>query len=150
MQVPLPMLALADAVIPVHVAPAVPPPVTEPLATQSPEPAQAPFNPQVLWVKMQGKAINILIMTWHFLTVLAVAAPQILVKRLSAATRTTLRTGVGIAGGVVQEFSSAVDETLDLNEGQNVTAGGPADIRQDSIPKWLVLIMGAAMAKHLS
>ena len=143
-----PMLALADAIIPARSTTAAPPEGTEARETAVPEELSWPFDVQALWKRKQAKAIRMLIMVWPFLTILLVAAPKLLVRLVGSLTRTTLQTGVG----VVQEVSNAIDETLDLQTVDNVTANGNADyqVRQETMPRWLIFILGIVVSRKLS
>ena len=142
------MLALKDTIIPARSTTMAAPERPQAQAEIALEELALPFDPQALWKRMQAKAIRMLIMVWPFLTILLVAAPKILVRLVGSLTRTTLQTGVG----VVQEVSNAIDETLDLQTVDNVTATGNADyqVRQETMPRWLIFIIGVMNSKRLS
>jgi hypothetical protein len=158
----LPMLALADVVLPPTQPDVVLPPTQ--LVVAPAAPIQVPQQPDTIWydgllngvTEMKVKLMALLAKSlfWIALTVSALLflAPRLFALILVHVTRSLTATGIAISGGIINEVTHAVEEALDIGAGpipgHHVVAGNSTfNGHGGSQPGWLTLVVGLLLGR---
>ena len=74
-------------------------------------------------------------------------APRVAARLLGHVARSSVHTGVAVAGAVIEEAAITVETALDFQSNGNGTLASTTAMTAACLPRWLVLLFGSILSR---